>query len=173
MTQADTDTGAADILGGFPAFRPLAPWWGGDLQTLRNFVAAQRGLRPAIGAERIHLEMLYERGDRLGASLTRAPDNDKPLVLLIHGLSGCEGSMHMIHAARYHASRGHSVLRLNLRGAGPSRSTCRGDYHAGCSRDLADALTSLAALDPDHIANGVLLSGVSLGGSLVSKFLAD
>ncbi len=173
MKHAITDTTAAEILDGIPDFRPLAPWWGGDLQTLRNFIAARRGFRPEIAAERLYLEMHDGSGDRLAGALTRAPGTGSPLVVLIHGLSGCEGSMNMIHAARYHASQGRSVLRLNLRGAGPSRSTCQGDYHAGCSRDLADALTSLAALDRDLVANGILLSGVSLGGSLVIKFLAE
>ena len=64
-------------------------------------------------------------------------------------------------------------MSRRARGAGRARSPCRGDYHAGCSRDLADAVESLGRLEPDLVARGILLSGVSLGGSLVIKFLAE
>ncbi len=97
----------------------------------------------------------------------------KPLVILLHGLTGCETSMNMVRAALHHHGLGHPVLRLNLRGAGPSRATCRGDYHAGCSRDLADALTSLVETAPELTANGIFISAVSLGANVMIKFLAE
>ena len=120
----------------FPPFRPGVPWWGPDLQTLRNFLSARAGGRPVLDGERLHLAMNDGSGDRLAALLTPAPGG-KPLVVLIHGLTGCETSMNMVRAAMHHHARGHPVLRLNLRGAGPSRASCAGDYHAGCSKDLA------------------------------------
>lgn len=158
----------------FTPFAPRAPWWGGDLQTMRNFFAARTGRRPHVAGERLYLAMRDGSGDRLAALLTRmAPRNDRPLVVLIHGLTGCETSMNMARAAAYHCAQGYPVLRLNLRGAGPSRATCKGDYHAGCSRDLADALASLGELEPALAARGLLLSGVSLGANAMIKFLAE
>jgi predicted alpha/beta-fold hydrolase len=156
----------------FPDFRPGAPWWGGDLQTLRNYIVTRGGHRLSIASERVFLDLRDGSGDRLAGALTRAP-GDNPLVVLIHGLSGCESSPNMIRAARHYRTLGYAVLRLNLRGAGPSRSTCRRDYHAGSSRDLAEGLQSLAEQEPALLANGVMLSGESLGGSLIVKFLAE
>lgn len=156
----------------FPAFRPRAPWWGPDLQTLRNFFLARTGGRPKLGGERLHLDMRDGSGDRLAALLTLAEGN-KPLVVLIHGLTGCETSMNMVRAAIHHYAMGYPVLRLNLRGAGPSRATCKGDYHAGCSRDLADALSSLTETAPELIRNGLYISAVSLGANVMLKFLSE
>ena len=140
---------------------------------MRNFFAARMGRRPYIAGERLYLAMRDGSGDRLAALLTHAGRNDRPLVVLLHGLTGCETSMNMARAAACHLARGYPVLRLNLRGAGPSRPTCRGDYHAGCSRDLADALTSLGEHEPALVARGLLLSGVSLGANAMIKFLAE
>ena len=104
----------------FQPFQPRAPWWGGDLQTMRNFFAARTGRRPQIAGERLYLAMRDGSGDRLAALLTHAKRNDRPLVVLLHGLTGCETSMNMARAAACHLEGGYSVLRLNLRGAGPS-----------------------------------------------------
>jgi predicted alpha/beta-fold hydrolase len=140
---------------------------------MRNFFAARAGRRPQVAGERRYLALRDGSGDRLAALLTYGEHNDRPLVVLLHGLTGCETSMNMVRAAACHLARGYSVLRLNLRGAGPSRTICRGDYHAGCSRDLADALASLREQEPALVARGLLLSGVSLGANVMIKFLAE
>ncbi len=76
----------------------------------------------------------------------------------------------MIITSCYLHRLGFAVLRLNLRGAGASRETCRGHYHGGSARDLADAL---AALDPALTRYGLLLAGYSLGGAILLKFLSE
>jgi hypothetical protein len=111
-------------------------------------------------------------GDRL-AALLEEPDGDadsRPLVVLIHGLAGSEESAYLITSSAHLLSQGHRVLRLNLRGAGPSRATCRLQYHAGRSEDLRDALLAL----PEELTrHGVILVGFSLGGNMLLKFLAE
>ena len=62
------------------------------------------------------------------------------------------------------------MLKVNLRGAGPSRPYCRGHYHAGLTADLAAVLDRL---DPQLTRNGVLPIGFSLGGNLLLKFLGE
>lgn len=54
----------------FPPFHPRAPWWGPDLQTLRNFFTARSGGRPHLVGERLHLEMKDGSSDRLAALLS-------------------------------------------------------------------------------------------------------
>ena len=66
----------------FDAFRQRAPWWGGDLQSLRNT------LMPApasIKGERLYLEMNDGSGDQLWALYNAGWNGAKPLVILIHG----------------------------------------------------------------------------------------
>jgi len=113
-------------------------------------------------------------GDRLVASLhRRAGAEKKPLAILIHGLTGCEDSSYVRATARHLLGRGLGVLRLNLRGAGPSRPLCRGHYHAGRTEDLRDALLALQELREDLLAVGLLLVGYSLGANMLLKFLAE
>jgi len=68
---------------------------------------------------------------------------------------------------------GYRVLRLNLRGAGPSRSLCRLQYHAGRTVDLAHALRALLRDHSELGRTGFLLAGFSLGGNMLLKFLAE
>lgn len=154
----------------FPSFLARAPWWGGDLQTLRNFVV--RRLTPLAGTERLHLPMRDGSGDRLAAALHRpsAAGPPRPLAILIHGLTGCELSHYVVKTAAYLLTQGFAVLRLNLRGAGASRLSCRLQYYAGRSEDFADAL---AALPAALTRNGVVAIGYSLGANMLLKYLGE
>lgn len=71
------------------AFRPRFPWIGGDLQTLRNFLLRPRHDLTPWPAQRLELAMRDGSGDRLVASLHRVGEAAAPLVVLIHGLTGC------------------------------------------------------------------------------------
>lgn len=157
----------------FPPFLPRAPWWGGDLQTLRNFLIGRQARLGAFPAERIELPLRDGSGDRLLAALNRPsvrPAAARPLVVLIHGLSGCEQSFYMLKTAHDLLGLGYPVLRLNLRGAGPSRPVCRFQYHAGRTEDLANAL---AGLPPALTTAGIVAIGYSLGGNMLLKFLGE
>ena len=152
-------------------FSPCLPWWGGDLQTIRNYALSIDHALPSRAAQQMIVPLQDGSGDRLVASL-HVPEEGRarPLVVLIHGISGNERSCYMVVAAAYFLARGHAVLKVNLRGAGPSRPYCRGHYHAGLTADLA---TVLDRLDPQLTRNGVLPIGFSLGGNLLLKFLGE
>jgi uncharacterized protein len=153
--------------GTIPPFRERAPWFGGDLQTLRNVL---RGATPDLpGGERLLVPM--RDGDRLAARLDRpAGPVARPLVVLVHGLTGSEASRNVVASMRHLVGHGWPVLRLNLRGALPSRPTAEGHYHAGRTSDLAEALRGLPA---DLTRHGIILFGHSLGGNLVLKFMGE
>jgi predicted alpha/beta-fold hydrolase len=155
----------------FPPFRPRPPWLNGDLQTIRNFVRNPNIDLSPFPAERLTLPMRDGTGDALIAELNRPPSTSgKPLAVLVHGLTGCADSTYMRATAAALLRDGHPVLRLNLRGAGPSRALCREHYHAGRSQDLRDAL---AALPAALVGAGVLAVGYSLGGNMLLKYLAE
>lgn len=148
-------------------FRERAPWFGGDLQTLRNLL---RSAPPDLpGGERLLLPM--QDGERLAARLDRrAGPVARPLVVLVHGLAGSEASRCVVASTRYMVGQGWPVLRLNLRGAIPSLPTAAGHYHSGRTEDLAEALRGLPA---EFIRYGIVLLGHSLGGNLVLKFMGE
>jgi predicted alpha/beta-fold hydrolase len=150
-------------------FRERFPWIGGDLQTVRNYLVPPSRILGRWPGERVEFDAGDGTGDRLLAALHR-PDpanarRDAPLVVLVHGLTGCEGSFYVLETARFLLAHGISVLRLNLRGAGPSRGTCGGHYSAASSGDIARVV--------EVVGGAVALVGYSLGGSIVLRYLAD
>ena len=71
----------------FPRFQERGPWFGGDLQTLRNFFARRFGRGPGdLAGERLLLPL--SDGGGLAARLTPG-ESGRPLVVMIHGLTGC------------------------------------------------------------------------------------
>jgi uncharacterized protein len=155
-----------------PPFRPRFPWWGGDLQTIANRV---RGVSTSLAphaSERLRFALADGTGDTLLASLDRpaAPRPAAPLTILIHGLTGSADSLYIFSMARLLLDRGGPVLRLNLRGAGPSRPVCSQHYYAGRSQDFR----ALLPLLPDELTrDGVMAVGYSLGGAMLLKYLGE
>ena len=158
-------------------FRPRFPWLGGDLQTLRNVMRRPVYDLAPWPAERLELPLRDGSGDRLVASLhaglPHGGEGSRGLVVLLHGLTGCEDSLYIRASAAFWLARGRSVLRLNLRGAGPSRPLCGEQYHAGRSADLRDALLALRDLPGFHFGAGLYLVGYSLGANMLLRFLAE
>jgi uncharacterized protein len=157
----------------FPPFVARAPWWGGDLQTLRNFLVRRHHSRlDHHSPERLRLPLGDGSGDVLLAVLNRPLEETqpRPLAVLVHGLTGCEESFYLRNTAAHLLTLGYTVLRLNLRGAGPSRPLCRFQYHAGRSEDFAAAL---AALPAALVAAGIVAVGYSLGANMLLKYLGE
>lgn len=143
-------------------FRPRFPWYGGDLQTLRNVLTRARvDLPPAA-----RIEFPMGDGDTLIGALNTAPAGaERPLVVLVHGLTGCADSTYMRASAAAHLAAGSDVLRLNLRGAGPEKA--RFMYHAGRSEDLRRVFERLSP------SRGIHAVGYSLGANMLLKYLAE
>ena len=155
-----------------PPFRPRFPWWGGDLQTIANRL---RGVSTSLAphaTERLRFPLPDGTGDTLLASLDRpaTPRAGAPLTILIHGLTGSEDSLYLFTLARLLLDRGGRVMRLNLRGAGPSRALCSQHYYAGRSQDLR---TLLAVLPDELTRDGLMAVGYSLGGAMLLKYLGE
>ncbi len=155
----------------FPAFKPRSPWWGGDLQTLRNFVTRATVDLSEFEAERLFFDANDGSGDRLQGALNHPRvDRARPLLVLVHGLTGCEDSVYLQATARHFLKLGWRTLRTNMRGAGPSRASCQYHYHAGRSEDLRAVVAGLPA---QWTQNGIALMGYSLGGNQMLKCLGE
>jgi len=159
-------------LNDLPPFRARFPWWGGDLQTLANRLSPPRLGRAPHRSERLSFPLPDGTGDTLLAMLDRPaePHARRPLAILIHGLTGAEDSLYILSMAHRLLEGGHSVLRLNLRGAGPSRATCGGHYYAGRSQDFRGLL---AILPGELTREGIVAVGYSLGGAMLLKYLGE
>jgi predicted alpha/beta-fold hydrolase len=154
-----------------PLFQPRFPWWTGDLQTIANRLRSLDTLAPHA-SERLKFPLADGTGDTLLASLDRpaTPRPGSPLAILIHGLTGCQDSRYIFSMARLLLDRGSRVLRLNLRGAGPSRALCGQHYYAGRSQDFR---ALLSVLPEELTADGVVAVGYSLGGAMLLKYLGE
>jgi predicted alpha/beta-fold hydrolase len=158
------------MVDGTAAFRPRFPWLTGDLQTVRNMIVRPRPSFADAPAERLSFPMDDGTGDVLLADLQVPERANRPLAVLIHGLTGCGESFYVLATARALLDRGFPVLRLNLRGAGPNAGACREQYHAGRTSDVAKVL---ASLDPAVMRHGIVAVGYSLGGNVLLKLLAE
>ena len=154
-----------------PTFKPRFPWWGPDLQTLASRLLPPVSLAPHA-TERLSFALADGTGDILLAALDRParPTAGTPLVILVHGLTGLETSRYMLSMSRHLLDRGLRVLRLNLRGAGPSRALCADHYYAGRSQDFRHLLSLLPA---GLATDGLVAVGYSLGGAMLLKYLGE
>lgn len=151
-----------------PQFTVGLKWRGGDLQTMRNVI-----MGPASGPELKYERVTFDLG--AGKSLAGAyhPSSKSrilPLIIIIHGMAGDELSPNVISSAAHFSSCGFPVLRLNLRGAGPSAKTSVGPYHGGMSEDLSKVIGQLACRG---YGMGIVLYGISLGGNMMLKYLGE
>lgn len=155
----------------FPTFKAVLPWIGGDLQTVKNTLVWRRPLFERERQSRVALPLGDSTGDSLFALLDHPKDDTGlPLLILIHGLTGSEDSRNIMVSAMYFLNLGFPVLRLNLRGAGPSQGLSQEHYHAGRSEDIKAAL---ATITPSLSENGIVAVGISLGGNTLLKFASE
>lgn len=144
------------------------PWWGADLQTLRD------GVRPEVfpSDHGVPVSIRVGEPDRLLARLDR-PRNQPPraLVLLVHGPGGSSQSQGIRRLGLRLQAHGFAVLRLNLRGAGLGRSLAAGSYAAECNRDLLPVLAHARGLAAELAGPRRSLPlfgvGISLGGTVL------
>jgi predicted alpha/beta-fold hydrolase len=155
-----------------PPFRPRFPWWGPDLQTIAVLLNGKAVDLAPHTSERLCFPMADRTGDILLGMLDYPvePVDGRPLVILLHGLTGDEASPYVVAAARHLLDRGYAVLRLNVRGAGPSRPYCKEHYHVGRTADFRRVL---AQIPDDLTQNGMVAVGYSLGGAVLLKYLGE
>jgi predicted alpha/beta-fold hydrolase len=155
-----------------PPFRPRFPWWGPDLQTLSILLRSPESDMSPHSSERICFPMADRTGDILLGMIDRPaePVDGRPLVILVHGMTGCEDSVYVLGAARHLLDNGYCILRLNVRGAGPSRPYCGEHYHVGRTADFRRVLWQI----PEELTtNGIVAVGYSLGGAMLLKYLGE
>lgn len=155
-------------------YRPKAPWFGGDLQTVSAVLSPPRVTLDDTEIEELRIETDDATGDvltgqRVSGTGPRARNGDRTVVLL-HGLMGDLDRGYMRLLTRYFVDQGYAVVRMNLRGAGSSRVLCTRNYHAGFTRDLACMARGLAARDDTGKLDWI---GISLSGNMLIKAASE
>lgn len=151
-----------------PDFTPFGLVKGPHTQTiLSSFCPKFLNPRP----QKSHHIML-EDGDTLVVKENRSEAwraGDR-IVLLVHGLCGCELSSYMIRMTRRLVGDGFLVMRLNLRGCGPGDGLARKTYHSGRSDDTRAVVRYIGEHFP---GSPVTQIGVSLGANITLKMAGE
>lgn len=93
-----------------------------------------------------------------------------PRLVVLHGLEGGSRSHYVWGLFDEARRRGWGADLLVFRSCGPEPNRARRFYHSGETEDLALVLDRLAA---EHPGSPLLLTGVSLGGNVLLKFLGE
>jgi predicted alpha/beta-fold hydrolase len=92
------------------------------------------------------------------------------IAMLVHGLGGSHHSGSVRRTTAALLGEGFRVVRVNLRGAGPSLPLARKLYHGGTSFDVRAAAEDVTRLAP---GSPLVLIGLSLGGNVVLKLAGE
>lgn len=152
-----------------PPFRPPSWLRGGHRQTLWSNYAP----RDTAAIERMRagstVEVIASGEDRLRLHWWRGGERPRPLLIVLHGLTGCAGAPQVTSLAAKAAARGLDLLRVDLRNAsGDTPSLHVG--HAGRSEDLHAILAHVGRVAPGA---PVAIVGYSLGGNVTLKALGE
>ncbi len=116
-------------------------------------------------------DLVVDAGDDvrllLRASWQQGPRQERPALLLVHGLGGWDGAGYGLSTGELAFRRGWHVVRMNMRGAGHGISLCARLYNAGLDVDLMAALEAVALQTPR-----LAVVGFSLGASLALRAVA-
>jgi predicted alpha/beta-fold hydrolase len=117
-------------------------------------------------------------GDFLDIDHTQDPEdsqnwlnNDKPHVLILHGLEGNSHSGYVIGMAYQLQQAGYAVTAINYRGCSGATNRLPRFYHSGATEDVAAVVAHL--LRSGGPAKTVAVIGFSLGGNQCLKFMGE
>ncbi len=145
------------------SFRPA--WWLNNphLQTIY----------PALFRKNILLQRVRERlltADQDFLDLDWYENAGKPLIILLHGLSGSSQSGYILGLQQALRDQGFASVALNFRGCGGGPNMRARGYHSGETEDIAFVYQTLRQRFPDRLIGAI---GFSLGGNVLLKWLGE
>jgi predicted alpha/beta-fold hydrolase len=146
-------------------FRPSAWLAGGHRQTLLGYWHRRR-LQWPLPTE----DLVVDAGDDVRilarASWQPGPREERPALVLLHGLGGSDQSPYLLSTGALAYARGWHVVRMNMRGAGDGEALCARLYNAGLDSDLLAVLETVSRIVPR-----IAIGGFSLGANIALLLL--
>ncbi|WP_186645428.1 YheT family hydrolase [Fluviispira vulneris] len=96
---------------------------------------------------------------------------DKPLVILLHGLEGSSNSSYIRRTMQKAIDSGFRAVCMHFRGCSGVQNKMRRVYHAGETEDLNFFINYLK--QKEKIKSQVFIVGFSLGGNVLLKWLSE
>ncbi len=166
-------------------FKEVFPWFGGDLQTIRDTFCIE--FRSSYNLEKIFIPISNLFSDKyikdylVGFLEFPKVVNPFGIVIVTHGLGGSTKRFGLRRISKKLLKEGFIVLKLNLRGAGSGRYLTNSNYSARCSEDIFSAVEFLRKKfkkenDFIKIKNRnlpVFGIGLSLGGTIFLNSCLD
>lgn len=142
-----------------------APWYFSNAYLQTFYAGALRPLQtPDYQRERLELP----DGDFLDIDWLK--QGSERLVILTHGMCGSTRSKNVMGLAYAYHQIGYDVVAINFRGASGETNRHFRIYHSGETGDLR---TVIQLLSDRNIYHSISLSGYSLGGNVILKYLGE
>lgn len=146
------------------AFKPA--WWlaNAHLQTIYPALFRKVAQPPGWRRERLPTP------DHDFLDLDWCGTGNGPLVIVLHGLTGCSQSGYIQGLLHRLASRGMRSVVLNFRGCSGESNLLARSYHSGETEDIHFLYQTLRRREPDTPMAAI---GFSLGGNVLLKWLGE
>ncbi len=144
-----------------------SPWWasGPHSQTL-----TARLLRPADGPRLSRERLETPDGDFLDVDWRSPPQQNAPVVVVLHGLEGSSRRKYVRSMCRELNTHGVGTVAVNFRGCSGEPNRTLSFYHSGDTRDLNFVVETVRSRYPDSAVGAM---GFSLGGNVVLKAIGE
>lgn len=144
-------------------FKPA--WWlkNRHLQTLYPALCRK------ISAPALHRERLITP-DHDFLDIDWCGDGDKPLVILLHGLTGSSQSVYIKGLQSVLLKHDFRSVTLNFRGCSGEANYSARCYHSGDTQDISFLYQTLQKREPE---TAIAAIGFSLGGNVLLKWLGE
>ena len=138
------------------------------LQTIFPILPWVHGPRPAL----LHEALELPDGDITAVDwlVNDQAQDDRPLLVILHGLEGSAASPYCRHLLRAAATRDWNAAVLQFRDCGDFRNRLPRRYHAGETDDLRYFLELVRRRG---YTGPLLATGYSLGGNVLLKYLGE
>lgn len=149
-------------------FKPA--WWlpGAHLQTLWSTF-----FRRIPDLKLNNLSLTLNDGDFIDLSVSQniaGKTNDKPIILILHGLEGSLSSPYVKPLIKTLEKAGYGIYFMHFRGCSGEPNTLPRSYHSGETEDLQFVVNYLTN---KHQRKLCAIIGFSLGGNVLLKWLGE
>ncbi len=150
-----------------------APAWlpGGHAQTIWSALYARRHWRPLLPKQRER--WTTPDGDFIDVDRQQASREDRPLIVLFHGLEGCSSSHYAQAFADWAAVHDLNFALPHFRGCSGELNQAPRAYHSGDHEEIDWILQRFRLQHQQQGGRTMIAAGVSLGGNALMRWAAE